>query len=76
MPAHLKKNLDQAHLQNGTYEQIVTHEEQESEMNGWKPLMSHKQTRRASKPLKAPRSQDPHATNVTIRNMTKTKTDS
>ena len=29
MPPHLKKLINQAHLQNGTYEQIVTHLERE-----------------------------------------------
>ena len=34
MPPHLKKLLNQAHLENGTYEQIVTHLERELELNG------------------------------------------
>ena len=34
MPPHLKKSLNQAHLENGTYEQIVTHLERELELNG------------------------------------------
>ena len=34
MPPHLKKSLYQAHLQNGTNEQIVTHLERELELNG------------------------------------------
>ena len=34
MPPHLKKSINQAHLQNGTYEQIVTHLEREIELNG------------------------------------------
>ena len=34
MPPHLKKSIDQAHLENGTYEQIVTHQEGELELNG------------------------------------------
>ena len=34
MPAHLKKSINQAHLENGTYEQIVTHLEQKLELNG------------------------------------------
>ena len=29
MPPHLKKSINQAHLENGTYEQIVTHLEKE-----------------------------------------------
>ena len=33
-PPHLKKLLNQAHLENGTYEQIVTHLERELELNG------------------------------------------
>ena len=34
MPPHLKKSINQAHLENGTYEQIVTHLEKEIEING------------------------------------------
>ena len=34
MPPHLKKLKNQAHLENGTYEQIVTHLERELELNG------------------------------------------
>ena len=34
MPPHLKKSRNQAHLENGTYEQIVTHLKWESELNG------------------------------------------
>ena len=34
MPSHLKKSINQAHLGNGTYEQIVTHLERELELNG------------------------------------------
>ena len=34
IPPHLKKLLNQAHLENGTYEQIVTHLEMELELNG------------------------------------------
>ena len=34
MPPHLKKLIIQAHLENGTYEQIVTHLERELELNG------------------------------------------
>ena len=33
MPPHLKKSINQAHLENGTYEQIVTHLEKEIELN-------------------------------------------
>ena len=33
MPPHLKKTINQAHLQNGMYEQIVTHLEKELELN-------------------------------------------
>ena len=32
MPPHLKKTINQAHLENGTYEQIVTHLEKELEL--------------------------------------------
>ena len=34
MPPHLKKSISQAHLENGTYEQIITHLERELELNG------------------------------------------
>ena len=34
MPPHLKKSINQTHLKNGTYEQIVTHLERELELNG------------------------------------------
>ena len=33
MPRQLKKSINQAHLENGTYEQIVTHLERELEVN-------------------------------------------
>ena len=34
MPPHLKKSIRQAHLENGMYEQIVSHLERELEING------------------------------------------
>ena len=34
VPPNLKKSINQAHLENGTYEQIVTHLERELELNG------------------------------------------
>ena len=34
MPPHLKKSINQANLENGTYEQIVSHLERELELNG------------------------------------------
>ena len=34
MPPKLKKSKNQAHLENGTYEQIVKHLEKELELNG------------------------------------------
>ena len=34
MPPQLKKSINQAHLENGTFEQIVTHLEKELELNG------------------------------------------
>ena len=33
MPPHLKKSINQAHLENGTYEQVVAHLEKELELN-------------------------------------------
>ena len=33
MPPHLKKSINQAHLENGTYDQIVKHLERELELN-------------------------------------------
>ena len=34
-PPHVKKSINQAHSENGTYEQIVTHLERELELNGF-----------------------------------------
>ena len=34
MPPHLRKSINQAHLENGTYEQIVSHLERKLELNG------------------------------------------
>ena len=34
MPTHLKKSINQAHLENGTYEQILSHLEKDLELNG------------------------------------------
>ena len=34
MPPHLKKSINHAYLENGTYEQIVRHLERELELNG------------------------------------------
>ena len=34
LPPHLKKSINQVHLENSTYEQIVTHLEKELELNG------------------------------------------
>ena len=34
MPPHLKRSINQAYLENGTYEQIVGHLEREMELNG------------------------------------------
>ena len=34
LPPHLKKSINQAHLEIGTYEQIVTHLKWELELNG------------------------------------------
>ena len=34
MPPYLEKSINQAHLENGTYERIVTHLERELELNG------------------------------------------
>ena len=36
MPQHLNKSINQAHLENGTYEQIVSHLGRELELNGLK----------------------------------------
>ena len=33
MPPHLRKSINQAHLENGTFEEIVTHLERELELN-------------------------------------------
>ena len=42
MPPDLKKSINQAHLENGTYEQIVAHLEKELELNGLETLMSYR----------------------------------
>ena len=42
MPPFLKKSINQAHLENGTYEQIVTHLERELELNGLEALTSYR----------------------------------
>ena len=34
MPSHLKESISLAHLENGTYEQIVSHLEKDLEVNG------------------------------------------
>ena len=34
IPPHLKKSINQAHLEKGTYEQFVTHLERELKLNG------------------------------------------
>ena len=34
MPSHLKKSINQAHLENGSYEQIVSDLERELELKG------------------------------------------
>ena len=34
MPHHLKKSINMAHLENGTYKQIVSHLKKEFELNG------------------------------------------
>ena len=38
VPPYLKKSINQAHLENGTYEQIVTHLERDLELNGLEAL--------------------------------------
>ena len=38
MPPHLKKSINQAHLENGTYEQIVTHLGMDLELNSLETL--------------------------------------
>ena len=45
MPPHLKKSINQAHLENGTYEQSVTHLERELELNSFEyPVESQMNT--------------------------------
>ena len=34
MPPHFKKSINQAYLENGTYDQIVKHLEREMELSG------------------------------------------
>ena len=42
MPPHLKKSINQAHLENGTYEQIITHLKSQLELNGLEALTSYR----------------------------------
>ena len=42
LPPHLERSVNQAHLENDTYEQIATRREKELELNGLEPLMSYK----------------------------------
>ena len=42
MPPHLKKSINQAHLENGTCEQIVTHLERELELNSLEYTVMYK----------------------------------
>ena len=37
MPPHLMNSINQAHLENGTYEQLVSHLERELELMVWRP---------------------------------------
>ena len=45
MPPYLKKSINEDHLENGTFEQIVTHLAEELELNGldssWKATNKH-----------------------------------
>ena len=50
MPPHLKKSINEAHLENGTYEQIITHLEREIELNGLEALTSYRYTMWANNP--------------------------
>ena len=56
MPSHLKKIINQAYLENGTYEQIVTHLEWELELNSLESpdetqmnTVTHKQQKEGNK---------------------------
>ena len=42
MPPHLKKSINQVHLEKDTYEQILRHLEKELALNGLEALMSYK----------------------------------
>ena len=47
MPPHLKKSINQAYLENGSYDQIVKHLEKEMELNGLEadePLVKSRMT--------------------------------
>ena len=44
MPPHLKKSINQAYLENGTYDQIVKHLEKEMELNGLNNLVKTQMT--------------------------------
>ena len=73
MPRHRKKSLNQAHLENDTYEQIVTHLERELELDGLEARDGLKWKTKSYFATKNPKSQNPLATTVKYKGITKTK---
>ena len=69
MCPHLKKSINQAHLENGTYEQIVTHLEKELELNSLESdetqmnAVTHKQQIEGNKDKTGKVNSDTHDTN-------------
>ena len=78
MPAHLKKLINQAHLENGTYEQIVSHVEKMLELNGLEAPteMPEKPSRNKlhSKTLKSPNQRATIAKNQVLIKISATQT--
>ena len=65
MPPHLKKSINQAHLENGRYEQIVSHLQKELELNGLEaPSEMPINTMTQQAPQETPTSPNQHATNA------------
>ena len=77
MPPHLKKSINQAYLENGTYDQIVKHLEREMELNGLEAdetsvktqMTVTKKEQIAEKPTEKSKSQTPKTVpNKTLKN--------
>ena len=78
MPPHLKKSINQAYLENGTYDQIVKHLEREMELNGLEAdetsvktqMTVTKKEQNAEKPIKKQNEKSKAQTPKTVPNKT------